>query len=263
MAGCSLAEEIARLKACAKGFEAQISGVPFDVYRLKSTVSGDFIQDDTRIAQNFLCSFKVTASKGAGGSMEVPKWQELVVYELTGNFTQFHVGDVFVCRDTANGDNKIRIPGTAELNAFTLTCAATGKLILGARINTQIRLRRQSKDTDSDGFFSATSSNSQALKIMGGRCKLQPAEARGHLIPAGLVAARGTYGERVFDDVPSMERKSSWICFVPPLPDFKFREGDRVEGQDGARYKVVVAYGEEVGFVGSQLFLERENAQPG
>ena len=258
-----MAREIQALRNCAKGLEASMSGVPFDVYRLKSTVSGDFIQDATRIAQNVMISYTVKTSKDVEGSMEVPKWQELVVYAVTGNFAQFHVGDVFVCRDTVAGDNHIRLPGTRELNAFALASDAFLKLSLGARINTQISISRQSKTTNDEGFFDPTAKNSQVLKINNGRCQLMPSESKPHIIPAGLVAARGTYGERDFDGVPAMERKSSWICFVPPLPGLKFREGDRIQGQDGALYKVVVAYTEEVGFIGSQLFLERENAQPG
>lgn len=242
-----------------RGKAAKVLSPPHDVYRIGET-SGDFIQPANLVKSKVPMYRKVKTSKDIGGSLEANKWQELTVYDLIGDLSKFKLGDVFIVKDPYYGDDHTQVAGTKEINGFYVASHAPIKRGLGPRINTLIRIRRQSTRGDADGFASTTSDNAPCVKIVSGRCRFSLADDDGSWIPAGLVATRGSYGDKAVDDVPSMIRKSAFVGVVPPLPGFKFRPGDRVESISGAKYMVVVAYPEETGFCGTQLFLELENA---
>lgn len=244
-----------------RGKAAGVLGPPFDVYRLSA--SGDFISDANRIAQGVRMYYRVETSRDVYGALEANKLQEIVIYDLIADLSQFKLGDIFVCKDPIYGESHTKTIGTKRLNAFAHASHGPIKKVIGARINTEIRVKRQRSEPDEEGNWSPTSDNANSLKIVNGVCKFGIPEQKPSLIPVGLVAARGSYGDRQFNDVPAMSRKSSWVMYVPNLPGFHFREGDRIETRDGAKYVVIVAYEEETGFCGSQLFIEREIAQPG
>lgn len=262
--------DIQDVRDYGNGRAAEVLGPPYSVYRIGEESNGDFIAEGNLIAEDIPVYKKI--------SNEVRTFAETDVrlgtfwFDLTGDFSQFKTGDVFKLTDEVFAQGHASVPfDTHELTAFCLAAHGTYRKPVGARINTQIGILRQASSLDADGNYNPTSENAQPVKLVDGQFILANIGEQPDLIPAGLMAAGRTYFDKTAENVPGMPRTSGWLCYVPPLNGFEFREGDRIfqfDGtpdaeQNGARYVVLVAYGQNTGAVGWQLFLERVQDQGG
>lgn len=238
-----------------RGKAADKLGAPFDVYRLSVTSGGNFLASGNKIKSGYPV---LTRPASLGAHKEGVVSAGIIEYNLVGDFTDFLVGDIFVSVDTAYGAGKTVAPGApaGSIQGFCLTQHASIRKAIGARINDTAQIYRLNKGVDPEGYWSSTLDNAAPLVLSAGSFAIASGTAA--KIPIQLSPILRPYGERVIEKEPSNTRQAAYMAFVPPLPGFHFRSGDRLVARDGARYVVAVPGGQDVGAVGSTLFLQRE-----
>jgi hypothetical protein len=238
-------------------------GVPHSIYRVGSQSNGDVLNAENLIAQNVLVRTTVAYGGQMRLALETEKQMGMLWYNLVFDCRPFQVGDIFVNTDPVYnaGATGVSYP-TLEFKGFALADRSPEKKNLGGRLNLQAYINRMSAGPDSSDRYDRTNLNAQPLILTNGQFALGTPGETGSLIPMGLLTSGRSYGDRAFDQIPGEERKSGWVCYVPPLPGFHFKAGDRIITELGARYTVIVPFGQEIGASGFQLFLEREVDQP-
>lgn len=242
-----------------RGKAAKKLGSPYDVYRVELGSSGDFVSAPHKVASDVLVLAKPSSLAAHKDGVVA---NGLVEYNLIADLSSFKVGDVFVNVDQFFGTGHTRSVSApaGSYQGFCLTQHASIRKAIGCRLNDTAQVYRLNKGVDADGYWSAEFSNSNSLRLVSGVFSFGAGVAA--KIPIQLAPVLRPYGDRVIDKEPSNIRQSAYMAFVPPLPGFHFREGDRLIASDGARYVVVVPGGQDVGAVGFQMFLQREVAQP-
>lgn len=239
-----------------RGKAAARAGVPYNAYRIPEDGEGDFIKDAHKIYTRFKMISRIGQAK-LNASLETDNRLGMLWFELTGDFSRFKLGDVFLLNDSLYGVGRVQVSEDDYLG-LALAANAPGKKVIGARISGNIRVRRVNEEGDSENW-NQTMRNSKPLRLIDGQYVFGEDNENPDLIPAGIQAHHRTYGDRQMVEVPAMPRRSTWAIYVPPLPGgFMFQERDRIIADDGSIYEVLVPFYQGSGVVGHQLFCERE-----
>lgn len=243
-----------------RGKAAEIFGVPADIYRLNDSSSGSYLDIENKIATATDLYFKGATAKELKSDLETDVRLGSSWYVLIADLSLYQVGDIFLIQDPVFGAGHTAVPWqTSQYRGFALAQHGETKKSFAARLNTTVKISRPECDPDTGNYFPSGTGGDQVL-LSNGQFTFGSTTDEGTAIPVGLYASGRTYGSKTFSDVPSDQPKSSWFCYVPPLQGFSFREGDQLTAADGAIYRVLIPYSQDVGACGSQLFLERESA---
>jgi hypothetical protein len=244
-----------------RGKEAKVLGPPFNVYRLNSSSTGAVIAPSNKIATNI--SARRKKLKTGDASFETDIGPGTYWYEIIADLTQFRVGDVFVLNDPVYGAGFTSVGfDTLEFEAFAMAGERPTTKAVAGRIDRNITVFRPNFGPDSGGYGKQTLDNDFPIVLNTGTFSLGAVGDTPAQIPAGFMALARPSGGPMFPETPNMTEHTQWRCYVPPLPGFTFREGDRIIAPDESRYVVVHPYRQEAGLVGSQLLMRREVAQP-
>jgi len=246
-----------------RGKAADVLGQPFAAYRLVPEANGDLIQDTNLLTAEIEIFLQGAVAKDTKTGLETDARLGTFWYRVVTDLSDYKEGDIFIQTDTSNYKMAVSFE-TDEFRGFCLAEHGALRASFGARLNTLARIYRAACDVQTDTkFFASAKEASRPLRISSGQAALAEAVDEPSLIPIGLMSTGRTYGEKTIDGVPGAGRKSAWYCYVPPLPGFNFKESDLIVTPDGAQYRVLIAYKQDVGAVGSQLYLERESAGVG
>lgn len=241
-----------------RGYAAQELGQPFDVYRITGASTGQVIHDANKIATKVPVYYKV--SKNTDPAIESERRQGIVFYKLIADLSPFRLGDIFVLNDPAYGAGHTIVEGSADFLGFSVASHQPVKHNFGGRLTRTINVYRQTEDVSNSGYHQNHAEpgvQGKPVILSGGVFSLGNESDTPCNIPAGIQGLR-PYGDRAMHDIGSMQRKSLWSIFLPPIKNFRFKEGDRIIDSTGARYAVYIPYEEDVGAVGNQLTVERE-----
>lgn len=258
---------IHRKMSYGAGKEAKVLGPPWDVFRVGAGAVGNFFDIEQKIASNINASYDVM-SAAVRHSLEGEKAPSIIYYEIKCDMIGqgVKVGDVFLSADQTFqiGCNKVTFE-TTDVNAFCFCQGSPGKPFLAVRINKLARVFRQSSNSSAENDNDAWApglDNVLPVILASGRFYLAPTIGmEGTVIPVGLFPVPRPYGDKSLTSTPGAVRKSGWACYVPPLPGFHLKEGDRLQTVDGANYYVIFPSYQETGAVGTYMFLERETPQ--
>ena len=272
-----------------RGKAASALGGPFNVYRLLNSAATNFVDALNLVASNYPV-YHVQKSPGAfRGSYEGINLGE-PLFDIIGNMQPFLVGDVFIDADlpyvpwgdalTAGGNwnvnsgvvtadtgqsgygagaTSVSFP-TLEIYGFCLGFHGPIKKAIGARLDRLAQVFRLATGPDANGYWSSDKNSSVPLVLTNGTFSLGTVGQTGALIPVGL-AARPRWKSDLIKSLPTSTGELEYYCYVPPLPGFSFQETDRIVLQDGSTYVVELPWEQQVGFVGSQLAVQREVMQ--
>lgn len=186
----------------------------------------------------------------------------VVPYEIVGDFRDYLVGDVFVQNDTVYGSGHTLVTFiTPEIEAFCVAFHGPVKKTVAGRIDRQVQIYRPPiTDPDANDYWAADLQAAFPLKLINGVFQFGALGEYPALIPSGFSSHIRARGE-IFPDIPSTTGEPLYLIYVPPLPGYEPREGDRIVEQRGARYVVHVPFEQEAGLIGMQLAVTREVAQ--
>lgn len=246
-----------------RGKAAQRLGPPFDVYRLNARSAGDFITPANLIRSGFPVFRR---SSKDDKTLETPMRQGTHWYELVADMTGLLVGDVFVQRDPVYGVGATSITEpTDQFNGFALASHAPVRKTMGGRLDREVFVYRASSSPGQrDGYWHNALDSMQPLVLIEGEYRLAAPGAQPSKVPTGFMVYYRQYGHDQYPpQVQGITKPTLWFAYVPPLPGWAFREGDRLveppfNSQPGARYVVANPYSQDTGQVGSQLVIERE-----
>lgn len=247
-----------------RGFAAKELGPPHDVYRITSQDDqGNVFIPANKIATAVKFFTKIAYGASIRTSFEGERQQGILWYEIIADLTNYLVGDIVKLNDPIYGAgySSVNFPNE-QFKGFAIADNSPLKKALGGRLSCCINIFRLSETPTGDDW-SATRKSGRPVVVSNGTFSLGDVGSTPCKIPAGLMASGKSYGDKIVDQVPGLQRKSGWELYLPALNGFDIREGDRVQGPDGARYVVIVPYTQKVGATGSQWFLEREDAGPG
>src|SRR5579883_1954312 len=244
-----------------RGKVGSILGQPYDVYRLNTSGSGDWIQNAFKLPGTL--NVFVKATKELQGALEIDIRRGYIFYDAKADFLSlpYQVGDVFLLDDPVYGAGYTQVTySTTDINGFVIAAKSPKKKNIGVRINKLVQGFRLNTQPDSSGYWAPTTlENALPIQIQNGLVALGAKGQAASWLPAGLIPL-SSYGDKALDNEPSVSRKSSWACYLPPLPGFRFKEGDSLIGKDGSVYKVIVEFHQDTGVAGSFLTLEKEAA---
>ena len=284
------ANHIQRLIDRGRGVAARKLGGPFNVYRLLGSTATDFIDPANLLIANYPVYHTQKGPGSFRGSYEGINVGE-PLFDIIGDMGPFLVGDVFVDSDapyqpygnailadnpgwtadnpgtTADnaqsgygaGATSVAFP-TLEIYAFCLGFHGPIKKSIGARLDRLAQIYRLATGTDTNGYWSGSKNASLPLMLSQGQFSLGTPGQTAAFIPIGL-AARPRWKSELIKSIPTSTGELEYYAYVPPLPGFSFKEGDRIVLQDNSRYVVQLPWEQQVGFVCSQLAVQREVMQ--
>ncbi len=272
-----------------RGKAASALGGPFNVFRLLNSAATNFLDPANLIATNYPI-YHVQKSPGAfRGSYEGINVGE-PLFDVIGNMQPFFVGDVFIDADlpyvpwggplTADSNANINNPSitadvgqsgygagatsvtfpTLEIYGFCLGFHGPIKKSIGARLDRLAQVYRLPTSPGANGYWSASKNASLPIILTNGEFSVGTLGQTASFIPVGL-AARPRWKSDLIKSIPTSTGELEYYCYVPPLPGFSFQESDRIVLQDGSVYVVQLPWEQQVGFVGSQLAVQREVLQ--
>lgn len=245
-----------------RGKAALRLGQPYDVYRLQPNAAQNFLDPVNRIATGVLILRRPDRSlANVEGTLLT-----LVPWETVGDFRNWLVGDVFLQNDEIFGEGYTLVDySSLEFDAFCLAFHGPVKKTMGARLDRTCRIIRPLETgTDPNGYLSGDISKGAPLKLANGKFVFgsqSEAITDGALIPVGFASHTRARGD-ILSEIPSTTGVAIFMLYLPPLPGYTVREGDRIEAGDGSRYVVQNPYEQEAGMAGSQITCTRQVSQP-
>lgn len=249
-------------------------GQPFSVYRITPSSTGDFPNGWYRVSTQAHAHRNRVRSQDAEVSMTS---ERTVWYEVIADMSPFWLGDVFIATDppffpgVAYGDRATNLPGTIELNGFSLAWHPPIRPPLAARIDHRAYIYRPAllPQTYSDGSpplpseqWRSTREFDTPLVLNNGVYSWGAPGQTASLVPCGFgTSDRQTRGEDMAPDPPGMLPVPRYYVYFPPLPGYSAAEGDAIITEDDARYAVIAPYKQETGVVGHQLMVQRYISQ--
>jgi hypothetical protein len=244
-------------------------GQPFNVYRATPASNGDFPVGWFKITSQFRAHRNRVRSQDAEVSMTS---ERVVWYELVGDVSPFWLGDVFLQSDPpyfpgiAYGDRATSVPGTIELNGFSLAWHAPIRPPLCARIDRRVQIYRPNElPVSTNGgplLWRPTRESHVPLILTGGTFTWGVAGGVASWVPCGFgTSDRQSRGDDMPPDPPGMIPVPRYYAYLPPMSGYTASEGDAIITEDDARYRVISPYRQDVGVVGSQLMMQRYISQ--
>lgn len=255
---------VARHIDYGKGVAASHTGVPYNVYRVGTGLTATTFLDPTNLIYP---NFRVWREPTHRADwIEGPEHFGTFFYRFIGDATNLFLGDVFSQNDTffGTGDTGVDFT-TIQFNGMCLASHVPEKETIAARLDRTCNIYRLSPSPDATGFWDATLNEAQPLVLANGTFSLGAVDTVGVCnIPIGVQSVSRGFGPLI-PKLPTTTGTTHWFIYVPPLPGFNFREGDRIVTDGGtlatgSRYVVEHPYAQQTGFVGSQLVCTREVA---
>jgi hypothetical protein len=248
-----------------RGHAARAVGVPYNVYRITSASTGDWLVDANKIATDF---YVLRRPIKGGPGMETDPAMKSFWFEFVGDSTTFLVGDVFIQDDTTYGAGFTSV--VFETEQFDGLCLAfnppIAKKVMAARIDRTVQIYRPANaPTTSAGYWDTTIQNGTPLILQNGQFAFSTADgAVASKIPAGVLPQPKPSGGMQFKpEVPSMLDFPTYHLYIPPLNGEPLQEGDRIVDSDGSTYVVMVPWIQLAGVSGYQLACRRVQAGKG
>lgn len=245
------------------GVGARHIGQPYTGYRVAAGATGDFPTGwDVVLADGAFYRQPATGAKLEWGF----KSSSVKFYDLIGNVSALVLGDVLLQTDTLYGPGATLWAGTQQIQALGLAWHYPVGVPIGAWLNSLARLYRPNETptlmSDGSSYWASTHDQDQGLVLANGVFRLGTRGTRGSLIPVGLSASeRSERGQLFPPSTPGMTPPVRYYGYIPPLVGYTPKEGDALITVDGARYVIVHPFRQEVGVVGSNLYLERTTSQ--
>jgi hypothetical protein len=255
---------INRILQSAYGVLAQVTGIPWVVYRIQPSASGNYIQPQNQIATNVMMDRRPMAGNNPG--FEGDKELKTFWYEIIGNCLPFQVGDVFVSNDKVFNTGDVTTPYRSD--EFVGMCLAENMPTMQpimARINTVAQLytpniypTNQSGITPQQNYYDSTLPNMQAIVLENGQFIPANAGQQASYIPIGVLSRRSYGGDIYEQPTANMPPQEKRIIFVPALPGYQPKAADQLVMLDGSRYRLDSNYHQSVGTCGG-LYIARKH----
>jgi hypothetical protein len=241
-----------------RGKAALRLGMPHSVYRLQNNTSVNYLDPANIVALNVPIFWHMGV---VVKDYEGPKLGPLSM-EVIGDFTNYEIGDVFIRTDPYYGQGSTTVPWDQdEFLGFALASHAPVHKTLGGWLNHYAMIYRPEGAPDANGYYSTDTSSSQPLALVNGIFTFEAPGSLPAFIPSGWTSHERLYG-MMFSGVPTSTPMSRWLAYLPVLPGYVPREGDRIQFQDGSSYVVIHPYAQNTGFVGSQIICDRVGVDP-
>lgn len=238
------------------GVGADLTGQPYQVYRVTSASNGDVIQDANKIFD----TYPIVRTKYKPGDLNRMETDpNFVAYWncIYGDMSPMLTADIFVQNDPVYGQGSTGVPyPTNQINGICFGMHPPGAPALGARVDRLIKVYRTPL-VPIGNYNNTTFGGMVPLECIDGIFRLGSVHAGGCLIPAGFLPEKRARGI-LYTGVGDMPPKTTMRVYVMPLNGFLFSENDLILADDGAHYRVINPYYQETGAVGNQLVLERE-----
>jgi hypothetical protein len=233
----------------AYGVLAQVTGIPWNVYRPQPNSSGDYIQPQNLIATNVMMDRHPMKSGNPG--FEGDKQLPVFWYEIIGNCLPFQVGDIFVSNDQVYniGVTETNYPSDEFVGMCLAENMPTMQPIM-ARINTTMQLYTPNLLPNLQDYMDSTLPNMQPIILDNGQFGPANAGQIAANIPIGVVSRRSYGGEIYNQETANMPPVEKRLIFVPALPGYQPKAGDEMVMLDGSRYRIDSNYHQSVGTCG-------------
>lgn len=250
-----------RLIDRGRGQAAKRLGQPYDIYRIQANGATNVLE----VANKIFSGFRILRRPDRSLQNIEGTLLTAVPWETLGDFRSWLLGDLFIQADPVYGVGSTIVTfSTLEFDAFCLAFHGPVKKTMGARLDRLCRiLRPLSAGVTTDGYFAADITESKPLLLANGVFSFgTPGETLtdGALIPMGFSSHVRSRGDLF--DVPTSTGESVYLLYIPPLNGYLPREGDRIVSQDGSRYIITNPFEQEAGYVGYQITVMRQVAQP-
>lgn len=246
-----------------RGHAGRAVGVPWNVYRVTSASSGDYIQYSNQIATDFYVLNKIHKD----GTYETPLEMKTLWEKFVGDSTTFEIGDVFILNDPVygTGDQVVVYPTQQFIGMCLAYNPPISKLAVAARVDRLVQIYRPAPGPDTESYWSQDTASAYPLVCVNGVFGFSsnlPNVAS--YVPAGLVPYwRPSGGAQFKPEVPGAIEFPTFFIYTPPLEGVHLMEGDRIIGPNGDRYVVMVSWIQEAAISGNQLVCRRATAGTG
>lgn len=251
------------------GIAGRHLGPGYTATRVDVNASGDFPSGWSVIASKvpvFLrrtSDSKIFSSLLASGTM----W-----FDVIGNMERFLLGDVFQLADApyapgrSFGVGATSVAGALQFNGFGLAWHAPVDEPVGARLDRRLRIVRPQGPADTNlatggQTWRATTYASAPLVLTDGVFSFEDPYSgqEPSWVPGGFASTDRPPRGRLLSPptTPGDMSIPRYFVYLPPLPGYVPKEGDRIIEESGARYIVTNAYRQTAGVVGAQLGVER------
>lgn len=243
-----------------RGQAAKRLGQPYDIYRIQANSATNYLDPENKIFSGYLVLRRPNRGLGLieGTLLTAVPWESM------GDFRPWLLGDVFLQNDPVFGAGYTLVTfETLEYDAFCLAFHGPVKKTMAARLDRFASVYRplSGNSADASGYLSGGLDTSSPLQLVTGNFQFNsdPA-ATPAMIPMGFsshIRARGD----LYPDIPTSTGTPVYMLYMPPVPGYLPKEGDRIVAQDGSQYVIHVPFEQEAGYVGYQLTVTRQVAQ--
>jgi hypothetical protein len=251
-------------RAC--GIGAAHIGVPGWIYRITSSSNGDFIQDANKQFQIWADRAKM---KRFDPAFESDIRMETYWFELLINANPLQVGDVWVINDPYLNVGDVTVPfETTQFIAFAMAAMPPLKHAISARLDTNAQFYRPSLQPISTPigpntlpYFDSTLPNELPLLCINGNFQLGTVVDTASKIPVGTMPMNnsGAIYTAPTANMPIQERRR---IYIPSLPGWTFKAGDKIVTEQGSRYVILSNYSQDIGTIGNQFLIEKITSGP-
>lgn len=241
-------------------------GLPFTVYRIDGSATGDFPDGWTIVGVDSL----VYRTKIKDTGLEQALFgADTLWFQLIGDMSVFLLGDTFIQNSSqflpgdpssGYGVGATLLPGSRQFDGFVLAWHPPVSLGYGARVDRRARIFRTART--GVGTTGQGKLQNQPLVLADGTYAWSTPDQTASWVPIGLASsmresrrldfAAGTMAS------PPLQR---YYGYMPPLPGYTPRENDIFIIEDGSQFVVVQPFYQEAGVVGNQLALDRMASQ--
>ncbi len=241
-----------------RGLAANVVGQPGSIYRMNTTVNGDYVQTASLEYTNFPVLRRVI---NEATSLETHEKMGLVFYEVICNLNLLKVGDIWIQTDPfyGAGADIVTYP-TAEFVGLVLVHHAVMTKALAIQVHRYAYIYRMLGGTGSGGYFNTYQQQAAGFTLVNGVGSFVPNGAPSQ-IPIGLQPRTGGHRKAMTPDIPGETPETEFTCYIPPIDGYAPLEGDIIETANGSRYVVIVPWHLEAGVVGNSVLLRRMNPQ--
>jgi hypothetical protein len=253
---------ITKIMNAGCGVGAAHVGIPMQVYRITDASNGDFLSDGNKLFQVFCDRAKM---KRQDPAFESAERMETFWFELLINANPLNVGDILISTDPYLNAGSVVINGaTDQYIGFCLAALPPIKHAIAARLDINATLYRPSiTPTPTDigagdlPYFDSTLPVELPIVCINGQFQLGVLTDTASTIPIGTMPMNN-FGAIFHNSTPNMPTQERRRVYVPPLPGFIPKAGDKLVTEQGSRYVLLSNYEQQVGTVGGQYLLEKE-----
>lgn len=240
------------------GVGARHIGIPMGVYRLTAASNGDWIQPQNLVFTTFADRAQM---KRMDPAFESSQRLETFWFELLINNNPLLLGDILVSADQVynQGAQVVNFPSD-QFIGFCMAAMPPLKHSVAARLDVNAifftAATGPSGTVNGTPYFDTTTP--QELPIICANGQFAPGLTTDipSAIPVGTMPMNnsGNIYSVATANMPTQERRR---LYVPPMPGYTPRPGDKVILESGSRYVIVSNYTQMAGTVGGQYLIEK------